>query len=486
VQNPNADITGKTLGILRSILPIALVAALARVSVAQDIFSELSRPIVLGILGLFNISAFDHGHDITVGRLEIPWTGDCAGLNLLVLLLAVAIWLNRNESFNLIHWIRILGMIPAAIIANVCRVFTLIGYRELFYPTIETPQLHYFFGLVWLVPFAFLAMPGRSRHITARIFELLHVAGVIALLAPQTSGPDGLGLTLAVVLSLSHCKLAENISKKRLLLLVLWILSAGAFAVSGMESFWLPWILVCPLVLDEKWITTLPGVIITLSTHPLFALLPGSEIITWVTIAWVAWKFYIVSPSIAGPVEIPPHWNWEKIFLIAGTSLLFLLPFLASSFFPGNLEQWVPPKCSKIEPIPGNGYLITLPGQPDQLGLLWYNPSGTHRHHTLKICLKYSGVDVVPSKEDPEVFTDGTHWFKEFFLQGGKLLRTHGSYVVSTLAPGSAAGVHVIAVCDTASFKAQKFDDLSTSLVKKLYQLIMKEKNQFSSPSPSF
>lgn len=466
-------------GILEAVLPIALVAGLARISVAQDVFSQLSRPLVMGILQAFHVPCSDNGHQITVGRLEIPWTGDCAGLNLLVLLLAVAIWLNRHEPFNIKHWVRILGMVPAAVIANVCRVFTLIGYRELIYPSIETPQLHYFFGLFWLVPFAFLAMPPSPRHLTARVFELLHVATVIALLAPETFAPDGLGMTMAVVLALSHCRIPENISRRRVVMMGVWILAAVLLSISGMESFWLPWMLLCPLMSDAKWIFSIPGAIIIMSAHPLFGLIPGASIITWSTVAYLVWdRFIIEQPKPPGNDDPHIHWTWRERSLLAGSCLLFLLPFISSTLIQNTGENWVPPKIADLKTIPGNGYLVTLPGQSNQIGMLWYNPSGTHRHHTLKICLKYSGVELEPTKDDPGVFTDGGHWFKEFFLQNGKLIPTHVQYLISTATPASSPGIHLILVCDSSSMSAQKFDEAANKLVEELFNLIKREKNQ--------
>ncbi len=184
----------------RWILPILVVVLLSRFSVAKDGFSYFSRPIVLGLINLFGGQATDHGTTITVGRLDVPWSGDCAGLNLLVLLLAVAVWMNRREPMGKRYWVRILMMIPAAAIANVLRIFMIIGYREVSYPAIESPQLHYFFGLALLVPFALFAMPKSTRSFSARVFELLHVAAVIALLAPNADGAQGAALTIAVML----------------------------------------------------------------------------------------------------------------------------------------------------------------------------------------------------------------------------------------------------------------------------------------------
>ena len=466
---------GQVWGVFRGLLPIALVAGLARFSVAQDIFSRISRPIIVGVIGLWHVPVSDVVDSITVGRLQIPWTGDCAGLNLLVLLLAVAIWLNRYEPFNLAHWLRILGMFPAAIFANVLRVFTLIGYREWVYPSIETPQLHYFFGLFWLIPFAFLAMPKSSRHLSARFFELIHVAAVIALLAPQTYNPGGLGLTIAVVLGLSHCRLPERISKYRMIALVLWLVAAAVLCFARMDSFWLPWMIICPLMSDAKWILSIEGAILTMATHPLFSLLPWAEVITWADIAFVVWKKFILDQP--DPPTVDPHvdWSWRERSLLAVVSILFLLPFIASTIFAGKIEAILPPKIAEIKSVPGDGYLLTMPSQPRGISLVWYNATGSSRHHTMKICLKYRGVDLEPSDDDSNVFQDGNHWLREFFLQDGKLIPSHLQYVLSTLKLGSSPGVHLIYVTASVSMSAREFDNETQKMADELFQAIKKE-----------
>ncbi len=471
-------------GIIRGLLPIVMVVALARISVAQDLFSLISRPIVIGILGLFHVSVANTGDTMRVGKLDIPWTSDCAGLNLLVLLLAVAIWLNRNEPFTLTHWLKILGMLPAAVIANVLRVFTLIGYRGIFYPAVETPQLHYFFGLVWLVPFALIAMPPSPRHLSARVFELIHVAAVIALLAPLSYGPGGVGMTLAVVLGLAHCELPEQISKYRLIALVAWLFAGGLFAFAGMESFWLPWLIVCPLISDARWIFSIEGAILTLSTHPLFALLPGAELITWVAIAFVVWKRFLVNQPYTRSTVSRQCWTWRERCLLTGVSILFLLPFLASTLFAAKTETLVPPKIAVSKPVSGDGFSIIMPGQPEGMGLVWYNPSGMHRHHALKICLKYRGVEIEQSRDDPDVFTDGFHWFREFFLQGGKLLPSHLQYVISTMKPGSSAGIHLIYIADSTAMSAKEFNQKAREMASELYLTISEEQKSDLSHQP--
>lgn len=457
-------------------LPVLVVVLLSRFSVAKDGFSYFSRPIVLGLINLFGGQAVDHGDTITVGRLDVPWSGDCAGLNLLILLLAVAVWMNRREPMGKRYWTRILLMIPAAALANVLRVFMILGYREIRYPAIESPQLHYFFGLALLVPFALLAMPKGPRSFSSRVFELLHVAAVIALLAPNADGAQGAALTIAVILGLSNCHLPERLSSFRVISFGLWVLAAGAIAFAGMESFWLPWVLVCPLVCDPKWLLSPVGALVTLSSHRMVYLLPGAEWVVWAILGYAVWTKFGSQEKDPALHTLAHPWNGPEKAAMFATAVLFLLPFLSSTILAGKKENWVPPTSAVLEEVPG-GQMVTLPGQNDKIGLLWYDSVGTERHHKLEICLKYRGVELTRSKELADVFDDGKgHWMKEYYLQNGKLIQSHQDYVISTLGPGTSAGVHLILITNQSSMSANEFSVEAGKISARLYDTIREQK----------
>ncbi|MFZ4777431.1 MAG: exosortase/archaeosortase family protein, partial [Terrimicrobiaceae bacterium] len=109
----------------------------------------------------------------------------------------------------------------------------------------------------------------------------------------------------------------------------------------------------------------------------------------------------------------------------------------------------------------------------DDVGLFWYMPSGKQRHHTVRICMKYRGIELHPSSDDPAVMTDGELWMREFFLQDGRLLDTHLDYVKSTLGPGKSPGVHLIFVAEKDSLSATEFDKKSRELATRLYAMTL-------------
>lgn len=440
----------------RLFIPVGLVALLAQFSAAQDFFGALTKPIVLALLRFAGFAASESGGFLTVGSLTVPWSRDCAGLNLLVVLLAVTVWMQRHRRLDAGFWLRVLAALPAALAANVARVLTVVAYRAWFFPAVESPQLHYFIGLAWLVPFALLLVPVDARGRLATSFELLHAAAVLALVAPLADAPGGLALTLAAVLTLAHCRLPGRISALRWLATAGWLAAALGIILAGVESFWLPWLLVCPLLIVRSWLFSLEGVVLLAGSQPMFHLLPGGQVLTWLALAFAAWKMLRPAAAHAAPAPFAPARLLARLGLTLSAAA-FCLPFLGSALVTPEQIDLSPPESALRREIPGDGYQVRLAGQPAAIDLFWYLPSGSQRHHTLKVCMKYRGIELEPAAEGSPVMTDGEFWMREFFLLPQGLLSSHADYVWATLRPGKTSGIHLIAVTPCDAMSAEEF-----------------------------
>ena len=100
----------------------------------------------------------------------------------------------------------------------------------------------------------------------------------------------------------------------------------------------------------------------------------------------------------------------------------------------------------------------------------------------MKVCLKYRGVELEAVSGSPDVFTDGDHWLREFFLQDGALLPDYMSYLRSTFKPWASPGVHVIFVAPKARLTPASFDEQCILLAGRLQALCLEPPVNASSP----
>lgn len=489
---------------VRTAFAAAVVAGAVHLAQSRDVVVDFTRPLVLGTLHWLGIAAADGGEELRVGRLLVPWTRDCAGINLLFILLALAVWVNRKETRAWRFWLCLAGMMPAAAVANVLRVLTLLGYRTLAYPGVESPQTHYFIGFIWLVPFVTLIMPRDARRLGSRLMETLHAAAVVALLAPLAGTPNALLLTLAAVAGLAQCRVAETLTRAGAGLLAAWVAAGACIALVGMESFWLPWLLLCPLMVRRKWAISVPGLACVACTQSVLVMQPWSWAVAAAGLAW-AWYFeekaaggegaqaeekalgeenrsYTAhttydrrSARAAGGAEAPaeaaapaPLLNWGRWGWVAQGAFFacLTLPFLASTVLALGRVSWEPPAGVVSRCLSPHCYEVRLRGQPEEIGLACYSSASRDRHHTLAVCLKYRGVELQEVADCPQVMTDGKNWFREFFMQEGQMLGSYAAYVRSTFYPWRDPGVHLIFVCPCKARSAADFNAACEGLAR--------------------
>ncbi|MEO0797143.1 MAG: exosortase/archaeosortase family protein [Verrucomicrobiota bacterium] len=468
MSNP-AERQRKAPPLWRGLLPLVIVAVLATQNFVVSAFGNFCKPIALFILQLGGLTTVDQGHLIRVAYLEVPWTRDCAGLNLLLVLLAVFAWMNRRVQQDKSYWIRLFLMIPAAIVANVLRVLSLIAYRFAVYPEVESPQLHYFLGFLWLVPFALLALPQRSKRPKSTLwFELLHISAVMGLLAPLLNVSSHWVTAVGALFCLANSEFVERFTIRHRLALVGWVLAAILITWSGIESLWLPWLVICPLTINFRWLKKPEGIVCLATSCPLFVLIPGADFLALAIFAYAAYS-QLAAPTKNSVNPIAGDSLPQPRIVASIASCFLLLPFLATILTDPGKNTLEPPKSAEKRIIPGMGYELKLDGQRPELGMLWYDPHGSDRHHTIEVCLQYRGIELQPT-EIETVKTDGQYWFKEFFLVQGTLVDDHTSYIYRTLGFRRDPGVHIIFVADQTTLPADSFAEEASSTADKLFQ----------------
>lgn len=466
-----AEQVGSSMPMTRTFFVVAAVFALLYLFGTSDLLLDVTRPLVVIVLGMAGISAQNTADVLIAGTIRIPWTRDCAGVNILILLWAIALWANRSEPFSRGSWTRLLLVVPAALAANTCRVLTLVIYRYIFYPSVESQQFHYFIGFLWLIPCLPFFMPRGVRGPAVYLLETLFLASALALLTPFVSAPGGILVTLASLLLVARSRW-NPIPTDLGGVMIPWCLAPIFIALASMESLWLPWLLVCPLFWEAFPQRTAGRLALSLGTIPLLAMDSAGRWFVGAAVAWEGWMLLrngrecIRETHDEAPLAFQPG-----VLTVIGMILALVFPFLASAANGFWKPSLCPPSGTMSRIMTANAYDIRLVAQPPDMHLVWYGPSGDGRHHTLPVCMNYRGVKVWPSGSVPTVMTDGKSWMREFFIHRRELLPDYVTYLRRTIWPWSSAGVHLIFNAPVESMSAERFAQKAHSLALELNSL---------------
>jgi len=458
--------------VTRTLFALAAMFVLLHFAGTRDWLSELTRPVVVGSLKLIGVAATDAAGELVLGRLHIPWTRDCAGLNILMTLWAIILWVNRTEPLSRRYWLRLALGLPIAFFANVARIFTLIGYRQVFFPAVESPQLHYFIGFLWVMPCLPLFVPRAGRKPGCYLLETLYIVTALSLVSPFVQAPGGSLVTLSALLLLAKGRFTVTLQTSRQVAALVWIAAAVFIAVAKMESLWIPWLLLCPWFIPAGLCRNVSAWGLLCGTVPMVSMHPLARWLVLACALIVIWKL-LRAPS---PAEEPtpagrPASQGLATLTQVGLAVVFLIPFAASVISSLLLPSVRPPTGVMARELGPNTFQLRLVGQPHDMELDWFGPSGDGRHHTLSVCMRYRGVVLQPSGVHAAVLTDGKVWMCEFFFQRDRLLTNYSTYLRSTFLPWSPAGVHMIASAPTTSSSATRFAETALRLATELAQL---------------
>ena len=445
---------------IRTLVAGLLVFGLLQTTRMADALSWLTRPAVAVVVALMGGEASDQGTHLVIGELRVPWSRDCAGFDVLLVLWGLIIWTCRAEPLARRFWLRMALAVPAAVVANVARVLTIIAWRRAFYPAVESPQMHYFIGFVWLLPLLVFFIPRGGRSAASWIIGMSLPAAALSLAAPQAGAPGGVLVTAATLLLLAAQQQHPLVGAWEKTFAALWVGAAVFITGSGMESLWLPWLLSCPWCLPRgTWMRSLA--VMLPGTVPLFAMkLP------WLVVPALLWGVFVLwRASRQGPVAAHAEPRRSTALVLA---LLILLPFTASSIGPVLRGGDSPPGGLMASPLEPGSWLLRLARQAPNIVLTWHAPSGSGRHHTLPVCLSYRGGKLHPEATCPAVFTDGELWLAEAFLMPDGSLYGYDGYLRRTLLPFTSAGVHLIASARRDSMEAADFEVAAQDLFSRI------------------
>lgn len=459
-----------------NLIILGAIFALLHLANLTEVLSFLSRPLVTGTATLFGIEAYNRGTDIVLGSLILPWTQDCSGVNSLIILWGVTLWANRQRSFDRVLVARLILCIPAALVANMLRIFTLAAYRYAFYPNWESEELHYLVGFLWLVPFLFLFVSDLRNMSLSRWIEIIYLSLVLALLAPVIFSPGGSLVALSALIYLSQSQVQETSSRYLFPGYLLWGLSALAISWAEMESFWIPWLLLCPRLVSRQLLFSLSGIVILSGTVSVLAMHFQWQIVVGMAIAYQGYLLFRgqqIPASITPPVPGKPE--------VALLALLCTAPFaLAGVIGTSHLVEH-PPRGPMTKQLTFNSYQLKMTRQPADIRMYWYGAFGDGRHHSLASCMRFRGVILEPVAETDDVMEGSGMWMRDYYIHEGELIRSYSGYLLASFSPFSTSGIHLIFDAPQASMSAEYFSRASDKLAKRIYEDYLDRQRQAAS-----
>jgi exosortase/archaeosortase family protein len=457
------EITAERRRSLRAVLVLGLIYALVSAAHLGDVLAELTQPFVLWTLRILGQAATLHDGGISLGKVFVPWSRDCAGLNVLALLLALTAWMMREQKSL---W-RYGGSLALAVVVgfflNVCRILSLVAYRSVFYPKVESPELHYFIGFAWLLPAVVgVALLLGRREDGVTVPDLLYWSVVLSLLSPLVASHGGEIVALSA-LALLPTAGWTRISRVRGYGLVVWVPVGLIIALAGMESAWLPWVLLCPAFVSWRLIRSPVAWIILAGCVPVLAMNVGMRWCVAVAVLAFWWpRLRTDGNSDDEPVESGSY-RWA----LASIACL-LLPFVDGLLPVGQVGEEPPPRGMMAERVDAGRFRLRLLGQAPDLAVTWQQPRGNDRHHGIRICMKFSGVEMLENDSCPGVVQVGDNWVREFFIVDGKLVEDYRDYLLKTWLPLSSVGVHVVVTGSSQLRSGQEFNSEALAVVSEM------------------
>jgi len=426
---------------------------------------DLSRNLVVIVANLFGMAATNSGHEIQLGSLVLPWTQDCSGFHTLVFLWAVTLWANRDTAPGLTLFTRLILCLPMALIANTLRVFCIAGYRYIYYPDWESPQLHYFIGFLCTLPFMALMVSRFQHRSVAYWLELLYMASVFALVAPLIFAPGGSLVSLCAFFFLARSRFTGASGKTPILVLLAWLLAAVVIAHSRTESLWLPWLLVAPQFVDRKLLRSVPVIVILTGTLPLLSSNILFAILVSVALLFEFYRLY------KGNFIFPASTNSP-----AGPAVFACVAGLIAPFFLSQLvgiTQLVepPPRGIMSDQLSFNSFLVRTIGQTPDITSFWFGAFADGRHHSLVSCMKFRGINLQPVENTSDTYEGEGKWMKEYFIHEGEILDSYSDYLLASFSPFSSPGVHLIYESSSTAMSAGYFEQETKVMAHRLFQL---------------
>jgi exosortase/archaeosortase family protein len=453
----------------RNVIVAISLLVILMASGSHEALSVLTRLGLVGILQCIGQIVDNSSEQLSVNGIQVPWQKDCSGLNLVALMLAAAAWTRRREP-SLLRFLTSLSLaILTGYLVNLLRILTIIGYRELWYPLHESMEAHYAIGFFWLIPSILLFVPRHEHGIFDRWIQAMGISVIVCLLSPHLSLSHGwlAGICTAVIACSSY---AENAGWKRnTAIMMLWLICGIGLQVLRVDSFWVAWLLICPLTSNFIRRANWSGMVCLAGTVPVVSL----HFAGWIFVApGVIRELYVMFAASRGNATAGSAVQYVKLYRACSPAnalalMGMMLPFCSHIIHRPLSKPELPPAGMFCESRNAGAFAVRMLGQSPTLQTHWYASISGDRHHALLVCLRFRGAELRESGI-PGVLTDGKSWYLESFLQDGRLIQNYSDYLRNTWMPFTSPGVHLIAQADCPRLSAESFQQQAGSWFQKI------------------
>lgn len=406
--------------------------------------SKSTQGTVEYIAGACGFESASSNDSIRIGSLDLPWSQDCAGHNALLVLLGIVAWTCcASPTWKLV--IKLLATIPLAIFTNSIRVMLIATYRISLYPAEESSSIHYLLGLICAIPAVYVISGDLLRDQKISWIELGYYVSLMSLLSAFMPAPGGWVVAASAIgLLLPRLAFDSPIFQLPRLQMLFWSAMGVGIALLQIESFWLAWLLICPWILSWKNLILPRCCFLLVGTVPLFATLPLIQVAVMIGLLLQFRYFHQLIksdnsaflPTASYDSKRPAH----QIALFIPLTLPFVAPILATSL----ISPLPPPPTVMKRSVADNGYQIRVFGQPNSIAMFWYGEPVSGRHHSVRNCLAFKGVQTRPIHGEPGTYCSPQMWIRECYFVGDRRISSYVHYAAVCFPPITSHGIHIV------------------------------------------
>lgn len=120
--------------------------------------------------------------------------------------------------------------------------------------------------------------------------------------------------------------------------------------------------------------------------------------------------------------------------------------------------------------IDGEAFRVRTLGQSNDVAAFWHGGAHQGRHHSIKTCLQFRGVETNALERVPGAMQSENMWIRELFILDGDLHSSYLDYVTRCIPPFTSHGVHIVFQASKAAVDRDHFLNETQKIADELHQ----------------